>query len=155
MLGQNSKLKLGMTEQSLKKLSTYCERESTSTLQGEPLMMRTSFKIFSSLIHNLATCCTSSHTSSSSTAHRGRMHTFLFVTNPLLKKREGQQLTYMIVQVRDPFLCEFIGFTCTGKNFVIAIYFMSHENTDTYIWALQQLQYLLRGTQPNVFVTDR
>ena len=45
--------------------------------------------------------------------------------------------------------------TCTKKNFVIGFGFMSHENTDTYIWALGQLVYLMRGNLPNVIVTDR
>ena len=52
-------------------------------------------------------------------------------------------------------LCEFVGFTCTGKNFCIAFAFMVHEDVPAYEWVLNELKILLGPHVPEAFVTDR
>ena len=52
-------------------------------------------------------------------------------------------------------LVEFVGFTCTGKNFNIAFAFLSNENDGSYTWALNQLAYIYGENAPEVIMTDR
>ena len=54
-------------------------------------------------------------------------------------------------------LCEMVGFTCTGKSFLIACAFMTREIQDHYEWVLSQLKqvYGIVGKEPEAICTDR
>ena len=54
-------------------------------------------------------------------------------------------------------LCEMVGFTCTGKSFLIACAFMNKEIQGHYNWVLSQLRevYTLVGREPEAILTDR
>ncbi|XP_012850817.1 PREDICTED: uncharacterized protein LOC105970528 [Erythranthe guttata] len=62
--------------------------------------------------------------------------------------------TYKTNRYEMPLL-EIIGITPVGKNFTIAVAFMSHEDANTYEWALRCLKCALGGLVPNVILTDR
>lgn len=52
-------------------------------------------------------------------------------------------------------LCEIVGLTPTGNNFCIAYAFMTHEDTDTYTWVLNNLRVIFQGRVPDSIMTDR
>ncbi|XP_012858121.1 PREDICTED: uncharacterized protein LOC105977367 [Erythranthe guttata] len=52
-------------------------------------------------------------------------------------------------------LLEIIGITPVGRNYTIAVAFMSHEDADTYEWTLNCLKELLDGVEPDAILTDR
>ncbi|XP_012828264.1 PREDICTED: uncharacterized protein LOC105949507 [Erythranthe guttata] len=53
-------------------------------------------------------------------------------------------------------LLEIIGVTPVGRNFTIAVAFMSREDGDTYAWTLRCLRDILPiGIEPEVILTDR
>ncbi|XP_012856093.1 PREDICTED: uncharacterized protein LOC105975439 [Erythranthe guttata] len=63
--------------------------------------------------------------------------------------------TYKTNRYEMPLL-EIIGVTPVGRNFTIAVAFMSREDGDTYAWTLRCLRDILPiGIEPEVILTDR
>ncbi|XP_012833608.1 PREDICTED: uncharacterized protein LOC105954483 [Erythranthe guttata] len=63
--------------------------------------------------------------------------------------------TYKTKRYEMPFL-EIIGITPVGRNFTIAVAFMSREDEDTYAWTLRCLRDILPSeAEPEVILTDR
>ncbi|XP_012842287.1 PREDICTED: uncharacterized protein LOC105962517 [Erythranthe guttata] len=63
--------------------------------------------------------------------------------------------TYKTNRYEMPLL-EIIGVTPVGRNFTIAVAFMSREDEDTYAWTLRCLRDILPiGIEPEVILTDR
>ncbi|GAA0172486.1 hypothetical protein LIER_26305 [Lithospermum erythrorhizon] len=61
--------------------------------------------------------------------------------------------TYNTNRYKQPLL-EIVGFTSTWKTFIVAYDFLSSENKETYVWALECLKNVMK-CMPNVIVTDR
>ncbi|XP_012853746.1 PREDICTED: protein FAR1-RELATED SEQUENCE 11-like [Erythranthe guttata] len=65
------------------------------------------------------------------------------------------ECTYKTNRYEMPLL-EIIGVTPVGRNFTIAVAFMSREDGDTYAWTLRCLRDILPiGIEPEVILTDR